>query len=902
MVIVLLGIAAAILVAHPTPLYRLISFLPGGHGPSASIQPDHLAPATVAADASAQPLGVQFPATSLANRLALLWWLVVVELLGVVTFPLAYLAFPGFRDRGWGLSKALGLLLLGFLVWLPANLGLVMFDRSVVLLMLGVIACASAVIVWRVRDEMVAFMRTRWKLLVACEGAFLVVFLLVALVRALDPNLFFPDFSLVPNPQFPHYYSFSGEKPFEMSFITALLRSRTLPPYDAWFSGSYVNYYYYGIYLYVVLIKLTGITPTVAFNLSLALLGGISFSSAFSVVTAFSRRWWAGLLGGFAFIGAGNLDGLGQVLGQIGAKLHGKPLPFYDYWQSAHLVPGIINEWPGWSLVFGDLHPHLIDPVFCVVVIACCSSLLLTTRNGAHWLQTVPTLCVATLTLGTIWCTNTWDLPAFALLFAVALAFRVLRIDGRHERWRTVLQRASWKSAAAYVALLATVMAGAYLLFLPFHQQFQVILFGIGGAREFTTPQMFATLFGLWLFLLMSFFAVELADRWRAPITALARQRGLPPPLVVLVMVLLVLVLATVLGAYEVKLGLLMLIIVGLYLGLNPRHPPVKQLTYILVLLGLTVALGVELFYFRDYLQFTSQWRQNTVFKFWIQVWTCFSIGGALAFLQVVGRVFGVALVDDVDASVVESDTAAAQWGERLPLPPAPVRPHRPLTESVYRLPRAARRLHIAWLVACAVLIFGSTVFVVEGTYNRAQDPQRWSQVQRPPDGIQPQGLSLDGMAFMRGWYPGDYAAITWMNEHIGGTPIIVEAADRRAYTWYGRVSAYTGLPAVIGWGAHEIEWHAPAEAKRHLLDVQAFWGTSDPTAALAFLRNYHVSYVYVGALERECYMLYAVGHTFACRPMSYGAIAKLQTLVDDGDLTVVYSNPDVTLYKVEGQ
>ncbi len=51
--------------------------------------------------------------------------------------------------------------------------------------------------------------------------------------------------------------------------------------------------------------------------------------------------------------------------------------------------------------------------------------------------------------------------------------------------------------------------AGAYALYLPFHANFQNFVSGTGPVTTPTNPGQFVTLFGLWLFLVASFFFLE---------------------------------------------------------------------------------------------------------------------------------------------------------------------------------------------------------------------------------------------------------------------------------------------------------------------------------------------------------------------------------------------------------
>ena len=206
--------------------------------------------------------------------------------------------------------------------------------------------------------------------------------------------------------------------------------------------------------------------------------------------------------------------------------------------------------------------------------------------------------------------------------------------------------------------------------------------------------------------------------------------------------------------------------------------------------------------------------------------------------------------------------------------------------------------LRLAWVGLLLFLLAGSGIFLVQGTQGRIEEHLSWAAYQPPPGGIQPQLPSLDGMAYMRGWYPGDYAAITWMNQHIAGMPTIVEATNG-PYQWYGRVSTYTGLPSVLGWSDHEAEQRYGQEVYPRQNDVQSFYAGEDASAALTFLRRYSVRYVYLGKLERTCFM--TTGQDNHCVAMTPGAISKFATLEQNGALRVVYQTADTVIYQVVG-
>ena len=114
-----------------------------------------------------------FQRNSLANRLPTLTWLVALSVVGLAAFPLGFVAFRRLRDRGYVLSKTLGLLLLGYLSWLLASAELLPFTRLTIVCMLAAIVLVSAAVAWVQRKALRQYLRLRWRLLLTNELLFL---------------------------------------------------------------------------------------------------------------------------------------------------------------------------------------------------------------------------------------------------------------------------------------------------------------------------------------------------------------------------------------------------------------------------------------------------------------------------------------------------------------------------------------------------------------------------------------------------------------------------------------------------------------------------------------------------------------------------------------------------------
>ena len=114
--------------------------------------------------------------------------------------------------------------------------------------------------------------------------------------------------------------------------------------------------------------------------------------------------------------------------------------------------------------------------------------------------------------------------------------------------------------------------------------------------------------------------------------------------------------------------------------------------------------------------------------------------------------------------------------------------------------------------------------------------------------------VGLDGSLYLKTRLPDDYKAIAWINKYIKGSPVIVEAQGD-SYTDYGRISANTGLPTILGWTVHEWLWRGTYDIPApRIAEIKDIYESQDINKTKQLLNKYKASYIYVGSLEREKY------------------------------------------------
>ncbi|MEM8862125.1 MAG: DUF2298 domain-containing protein, partial [Chloroflexota bacterium] len=786
---------------------------------------------------------------------AVAWWLVVIAL-GLITFPISFAVFQNLFDRGYALSRILAILLLSWLTWLAASWQILPHERSSYLLILIGIAAISWHLLIKHWSDIREFFATKRRHLIKLELLGIGLFAFMIGIRLMNPDVW--------------HIIWGGEKPMDMSYFTAVLKSSSFPPYDPWHAGGFINYYYYGFVYTGAVAKLLRIVPGMAYNLILPMLFSFAGLGIFSITYTLIQRsayrqkqfdWirlssaaiggalatvMAMVLGNLSQIGVlstaaintsrldpsrSNLLRFGEGLIQI---IIGQPInmrPDNWFWNATRLIRidegevQPITEFPFFTFLYGDLHAHMIALPLSILAIGWAISLVLNPNKKLTWLHWV----VGGVAIGVLYPTNSWDYPTYMVIGILALTYRNLKRYG----WTLVM-------GSRLITQCVALFAISRLAFQPFWSNFGTAYGSIKlWEGSYTPVSDFLVIYGLFLMIGLTWLFIDLKT-WAATLsTNYLENYGfwLLPAVVLALFFLPIMVIGWLLG-YELLPLVLTLIVFSGLLSLRPSISPERRIINVLIASSMGLVLFVEVFVLDGDIG-----RMNTVFKFYMQVWIMLSIAAG----------------------------AAAVW----------VLAH--LKENWSVVGRTSWQSGLVTLVVLAALY---PLFATGG---------KWT-VRTGRDVIP---LTLDGTKFME--YvtyqdqgqpvvlKNDYQAIQWIQENIPGSPVMAEAHGTNPYrSVANRVAMYTGLPAIIGWDWHQRQQRPtvpPTLVRSRINDVNTLYLSQDIDHTQRILDKYDVSYIYHGELERIYY--------------GESSVDKFDQMVTEGYLEKVYSENNVSIFRV---
>ncbi|HEX5370789.1 MAG TPA: DUF2298 domain-containing protein [Dehalococcoidia bacterium] len=751
------------------------------------------------------------------------WWL-AVEVFGIVGLPITLVLFRSLPGRGIAFAKPLGLLLAGYLFWLALT-SHVLSNRpgSIVWVLLLLIAIDALILRNRLRETR-ATLQERLGLILAVEAVFT-----IGLFTAAHIKTFIPEIQ-------------ATEKPMDFMLLNTASRSTYYPPQDPWLSGFHVSYYYFGYVLQAMIGKLAAVPPAVGFNLGLAstaaLAGTAAFGLGYEIVSSLRRVAFRTAVA--VGVGAvllvcllGNLEGALEfgaangalpnsvvsavdVAGLKGANQSDAcliPFPcvhyptekssFWWWWRATRISPdaSTITEFPFFSFILGDLHPHVMAIPFVLTVFGLALSLWRSAEPLSldTWRRAPPLLLLSAVLLGGLGFLNTWDLPTFGFLLLLLVLAR--NLIGRDSR-RPGLTEA--------VGFLAPLFVLAVLLYAPFYLSFSSQAQGLDTVRNGATRPVQAFLFwgplmALALPLPLYLLAMDATAR---SASRLLNAAALPAVLLLLWGLLVFIDHGGVIGdAINARgwnwftalffAGGLVACLLALWRAIETHAEDNELLVPVLAAMSTALLLifGAELFFVKDV--FNS--RLNSVFKLYYQAWLLLAVSGA----------------------------AGAFWL---------------LEHSRVDVSQRLRTVRGAWAGVAALLLAAALLYPLGATLSRMQ-------------GTGPVTRTLDGLAYVPGTpESADLAGVEWLERNADPGERLIEAVGG-SYSEAARASAWSGIPTVLGWPGHETQWGRSGSllAQRET-DVKSVYTTTSLADAMAILRKYGVTYVFVGSVERTMY------------------------------------------------
>ena len=431
-------------------------------------------------------------------------WYLLAAVLGVVGMAVTGRLFRGFADKGWMFSKVVSITITGILTW---------FLVSIKLLKFTTVTCVGITVVFGI--VCILLYEKQRKAGYDClpiDNLDLVY---------IEEILFFAVFLMWTYLAGFHPAAHGTEKFMDYGFMEAMMRSKTLPATDIWYSQGKINYYYGGQYFAVFLTKLSGTQVELTYNLMRTFVAAFAFVLPFSLVRQMTVDMqgkkvygWkkrlpsiTGFIAGLAVSIAGNMHYVvyAQIIPLI-QKLKGQEVDSYWFPDATRYIgfnPDVpdktIHEFPCYSFVLGDLHAHVVNIMFVLLLLGLLYAWMQKVRNttpsveklGAKkfWMQQLlmPHILAAAMLLGMFHWTNYWDFVIYYVVTGGTVLFmNIICLKGDIKR-----------IIAVTAAQAVEIFAVATVIILPFTLQFTTMVQGVRLAQNHSLPHQLLILWGL---------------------------------------------------------------------------------------------------------------------------------------------------------------------------------------------------------------------------------------------------------------------------------------------------------------------------------------------------------------------------------------------------------------------
>ena len=761
-------------------------------------------------------------------------WYLMTTVTTIAIAPLALWLGRGVVDRGASFVRPVAALALIWPIWFLASFmsGVVPFTEWALIASLVIVGGISWFLGWR--NGLID--RIALKHLVIAEVGFLVFFALFLWFHGYGPQI---------NEQ---------EKPGDLMMLASSMRSTSMPPNDAWMAGETINYYYMGYLVWAAIAKIVNVTPWEAFNLALASVFAMTCIGIIGLVANIAATWVreqiariAGIVALVLVVIGGNPWAAFTAIGDWSTQW----TSFYFSgigWTASRTIHDVadksdtvISEFPSFSFILADLHPHLLALPFAIGALGLAWALFRGVTFSSP--SGIGRVVVTGAFVGSLYAMNSWDMPTYLLVTVIAL------VIGTHAL-----------AARQRVLAVATLVLSALIAWLPFYVNFEAptrqgttgfastiqdvpVVGGILASLvryqgERTDAGEFLGVFGFVWVIAIVLISTEFWQRRHAEVDRFEQQLAIGA------------ILLLILGAILVPMPVLALAGIPIVLSvmLIQRDPRISAANVSLGLftIGFLITILPEFFFLGDI--YTN--RMNTIFKLYYQTWLLTGVAAAIAVVVI--------------------------WQTLRKL----------ITERVAT---------IAVSVATAAILVLGVIFPIVG----GKQWLDWRNVDRDWIGID--GLAyVDDPAEAWSSPGGEYEAIEWLYENANEDDVMLAAGGCTWSADIGRPAGATGVPTILGWQDHEAQWHLAdasiyTEINQRTADITTLYASLDP----ALLDKYDITLLYIGSAETNGPYSPTVGRALAGDQCAPGPFASASDPNFPGDgWTEIYNADGVRIYR----
>ena len=598
------------------------------------------------------------------------------------------------------------------------------------------------------------------------------------------------------------------EKPMDLMILMAVNRADSFPPLDPWLSGEELSYYHLGHLGVDIVSRISINQPEIAFNLGLAMVGAMAGVAILGLsldifnlnkISRFRSQIFVGFSAGMGLLWLAPLAGVSNLIATLltiykeGGTLFKE---WWWWWYATRILDGPIVEFPAFSLLLGDLHAHVLALPLSIVAIAIIvkSYVYESKLDFKCWLKSPFKLIAVAMIFAALFCINSWDVLSYGFIwFGVAL---FVNMRNKNQFFVALSTTCGYLTLPICVALIFAA---------PFIINLESPSIALGMVTNETTG--LKNLLLIWLIPVLPVLILLSTTRLSVNYRVMGFVIAIAVP-VTIIFILIQMITGNSKVIFDRGSGWLSLVVITIIIAIalqqalyhDNKNNKALGFSLLLVALAFLIIFLTELFNIVT----GTPGRFNTVFKIWYHVWTLLAVASSISIGMIVNK-----LPNSINYS---NDIFTSK-------------------NIKYFLP----------ILYICFLIYGiSYMYSPMMALSRAHENQE---------------ANIDAVVYLKASDPGLYGAISYAKEKLSPEEHILLQAITHAYGKGGYLAAASGIPTILNWPGHQIQWRGlELSLDDRVAAVDQIYRSGSSNLGLENAKKYHVTHIYIGREEKSLF------------------------------------------------